>query len=154
MRSSLSLENQLKLSSDGCSCGVFSDLLYGFGAFRVEPGDFQQTGQNEGLEIFESVFPGRPITATAFYSWYLPKGRSYKNIHWKFVFRDCLDHRLCWDFLNGNWLFFFPTNLKCNFNEKQKHSKLSELMSTSNNCFAVQGEKKIMRKNEAGCGGP
>lgn len=76
---------------------------------------------------------------------------SYKDIHWEFVFRDCLGHRLCWDFLNGNWLFSPPTNLKCNINEKTKtlktlwaHAHKEQLQC----CFSAHGES-IMRKNEA-----
>lgn len=59
--------------------GFYSDLLYGFMAFWMKPKVFQQSWQDGNLEIFESVFPGRTITATAFYSWYLPKGQSYEK---------------------------------------------------------------------------
>lgn len=58
---------------------VFLRSALWFYGFLSEAKIFQQSWQDEDLEIFESMFTGRLIMATVFYSWYLPKGQSYKE---------------------------------------------------------------------------
>lgn len=91
-------------------------------AFEVKPKIFQQSWQDEDLEIFESVFPGRPIKATAFYSWYLPKGQSHKKSNLGFLcLETVLGHTLCCAILNGKFgPFWFSYKVKLQLKWKIK----------------------------------
>lgn len=140
----------LRLSSDVCSCGFFSDLLYGFMAFRGKPKVFQQSWQDEDLEIFESIFPGRPSWLQPFRAGTCLRAQVTRKLIGNLGLETVLGCKVCWDIVNGKFgHFWFSYKFKLQLKWKIKLSKISELMHISSNCRAVcSSEKRRSREKK------